>query len=237
MVLLDNVVEVFNLAYKDLHSEAGVDRIHGRLVGTAFVHRDFVWMAIQSHGLVEEALRRNHVPLCRQQEVDGLAMLVDGAVEVFPDALDLYVRLIHAPVAADRALVFSGHLLDQRQKPNRPPVDRRMVDRNAALLHHFLEMPIAQRVGCIPPDANQDHSDQKAHPFEVEHVDSSGFGTAVYPTGPPRSLMRQNLQILEGGSGVKSAADLVEEWDGIGLESEVVFSKYDLLGLLPITSD
>jgi len=161
------------------------------LVGTALVHRDFVWMAIQSHGLVEKALRCSHVPLCRQQEVDGLAMLVDGAVEVFPDALDLDVRLIHAPVAADRALVLSGHLLDERQKTNRPPVDRRMVDRNAALLHHFLEVPIAQRVGCIPPDANQDHIDRKAHPFEVEYVDSSGFGTAVYPTGPPRSLMRQ----------------------------------------------
>jgi len=41
-------------------------------------------------------------------------MLVDGAVEVFPDLLDLDVRLIHAPVAADRALVFSGHLFDER---------------------------------------------------------------------------------------------------------------------------
>ena len=61
---------------------------------------------------------------CREQEVNGLAVLVDGAVEVFPGALDLDVRLVHAPVGADRALVFPGHLLDERQETNRPPIDR-----------------------------------------------------------------------------------------------------------------
>jgi hypothetical protein len=96
-----------------------------------------------SHGLVEEALRRSHVALRRQQEVDGLALLVDGAVEILPDALDLDVRLIHTPAAPDRALVFPDHFLDERQETNRPPVDRRMVDRYAALLHDLLEMPVA----------------------------------------------------------------------------------------------
>ena len=65
MVLLDNVVELFNLADKDRHGAAGVDGIHGRLVGAALVHRDFVWIAVRSHGLVEEALRRSLVPLRR----------------------------------------------------------------------------------------------------------------------------------------------------------------------------
>ena len=124
MILLDNVVEVFNLAHKYLHVAAGVDRIDGRLVGPAFVHRDLVRVAVRSHGLVEEALRRGHVALGRQQEVDSLALLVDSAVEVFPDALELDVGLIHAQAAANRALVFVGHLLDERQETNGPPVDR-----------------------------------------------------------------------------------------------------------------
>ena len=71
------------------HVAAGVDRIDRRLVGAALGHCDLVWTAICSHGLVEEAFRRGHVELRRQQEVDGLALLVDSAVEVFPDALTL----------------------------------------------------------------------------------------------------------------------------------------------------
>lgn len=173
VVLFDSVVEVFDLAHQDRHIAAGVDRIDRRLVGATLVHRDLVRIAVRSHGLVEEALRRSHVALCRQQEIDGLALLVDGAVEVFPDALDLDVRLVHAPAVTNRALVFARHFLDQRQEADRPSVDRRMVDRHAALLHHLLEVPVAQRISRVPADADQDHVDRKAHTFEVEHVDSS----------------------------------------------------------------
>lgn len=175
MVLFDDVVEVFDLAHQDRHVAAGVDRIDRRLVGAALVHRDLLWLAVSSPGLIEEALRRVHVTLCRQQDVDGLAiaMLVDGAVEVLPDALDLDVGLIHAPAAADWALVFTGHLLDRGQETNLPPIDRRMADRRAALFHHFFQVSVAQRICYVPANADQDHIDRKAHPFEVEHVDSA----------------------------------------------------------------
>ena len=59
-----------------------------------------------------------------------------------------------------------------------------MVDRHAALFHHFLKVPVAQRVGRVPADADQDHIDGKAHPFEVEHVDSSWFGHRSLPDRP-----------------------------------------------------
>jgi hypothetical protein len=42
-------------------------------------------------------------------KVDGPALFVDSQVEVFSDALDLDVRFVHAPAAADRTLVFPGH--------------------------------------------------------------------------------------------------------------------------------
>ena len=113
VVLLDDVVEVFDLTHQNPDVAAGVDRIDSSLVGAALVHRDLVRITARCHGFVEEALHRGHVALRRQQEVDGLALLVDGAVEVFPDVLDLDVRLVHAPAAADRALVFAGHLLDE----------------------------------------------------------------------------------------------------------------------------
>ena len=114
MVLLDDVVEIFDLAHEDRYGAAGVDRIDRRLVRAALVHRDLVRMAVRSHGLVEEALRRSHVALRRQHEIDGLALFVDGTVKVFPDAFDFDIGLIHAPAASYRALVFPGHLLDER---------------------------------------------------------------------------------------------------------------------------
>jgi hypothetical protein len=116
MVLPDDVVEVFNLTHKDRHFAAGVDRIDRSLVGPALVHRDLSQITVRSHGLVKKTLRCGHVALCRQQRVDGLSLLVDSAVEVFPDPLGLDVRLIPAPAAVDRALPFLRHPLSSAEK-------------------------------------------------------------------------------------------------------------------------
>jgi hypothetical protein len=75
MILLEDVHQELNLDHKERHVAAGVDCIHGRVVGSAFVHRDFIWIPVRSHCLVEEALRRGHVALVRQQEVEGLRCL------------------------------------------------------------------------------------------------------------------------------------------------------------------
>ena len=123
MILLDDVVEILDLAHHNWHVAAGVDRIDGRLVGTALVYRDFVKIVVCARGLVEEALRRSHVALHRQQKVDSLSLLVDGAIEILPDALDLDVGLIYVPAAVNQALVFAGRFLDERRETDRSPVD------------------------------------------------------------------------------------------------------------------
>jgi hypothetical protein len=160
MVLLDDIVEVLDPAYQNRLVTAGIDRINGCLVCAALVHRDFVGLAIRSHGLAEEALRRSHVALCRQQEIDGFTLLVDRTIQVFPHTVDLDVRFIHALAAADQTLVFAGHLFNERQKTNCPSVNRRMVNRYATRFHHFLKVSIAQRVCSVPADADHDHIDR-----------------------------------------------------------------------------
>ena len=70
MVLLSDVVEVLDLAHHDRHVAANINRIDGRLAGATFVHCDLVRIFVFSHGLVEEALRR-------EQKVDSLSLLVD----------------------------------------------------------------------------------------------------------------------------------------------------------------
>jgi hypothetical protein len=51
--------------------------------------------------------------------------------------------------------------------------NRRMVNRHASLGHHFLDVPVAQRVGCVPANTDQDDVSRETHSFEAEHIGSS----------------------------------------------------------------
>src|SRR5471032_2111615 len=102
VVLLNYVVEVFDLAHHDRHVPAGVDRIDGRLVSAALVHGDLVGNTVLAHGLVEEAFRGGHVPLGGQKKIDGLSLLVDGTVD---------------ELATD--VVLSGQVTDRRRSRQR----------------------------------------------------------------------------------------------------------------------
>jgi hypothetical protein len=64
---------------------------------------------------------------------------------------------------------MAQHLFQQRQKPDCPTVDRRMVNQHTAFLQHFFKMAVAQRVGCVPADANEHDVEWKAHSFGREH--------------------------------------------------------------------
>src|SRR5450830_714809 len=143
MVLLNNVIEIFDLPYNNAQSLVFDDLINRCFICTALIHGDLSWLAIEKHGFVEEAHGRCLVTLGAQQEIDGLSFFVDGAIEVFPLPVDLDLGLIHPPAATDRALILSKCVSDQRQKPDGPAVNRRMVDKGTSFLHHLLQMTIA----------------------------------------------------------------------------------------------
>lgn len=173
MVLLDDVVEVLHLLKNDRNFAAGLDLIYGRFVGATFVHRDFFRNIAGLHGFVKEAHGSGLVALGGQLKVDRLAFLVYKAAGILPDAFDLAVYLVHSPVPANRAFVLARHLFKQRQKPDHPAVDRKMVNKYATLLHYFLKMAIAQWIRGVPTDANQNHIDWESHPFGRQHLVSS----------------------------------------------------------------
>ena len=50
-----------------------------------------------------------------------------------------------------------------------PAVDRRIVDRYAPLFHQLFDVPVAQRIGRAPIDADQDDVDRETHAFETKH--------------------------------------------------------------------
>ena len=75
-----------------------------------------------------------------------------------------------AYAAAHRTLVLAERVLKQRQKPDRPAVDGGMINTHTTLLHHFLKMAVAERIGCVPADADQNHVDWKSHSFSSQHL-------------------------------------------------------------------
>src|ERR1035438_4998510 len=68
-----------------------------------------------------------------------------------------------------------------------------MVDLDAALFHHFLELPIADRIGHIPADAPQDYLTLKIAAFELNHraVPLDPF-PAIIPQVSAMQSLRQN---------------------------------------------
>ena len=76
-----------------------------RRISAALIDRDFVRKTVLLNGFLEEAPGGFLVAVGGQQEVDGLAVSIDGAVKVFPLALDLDVRFIYPPARADRAFL------------------------------------------------------------------------------------------------------------------------------------
>lgn len=64
-------------------------------------------------------------------------------------------------------------LLEQeRQGMNGPTVDGGVIDGDAALDHHLLEIPQAQVIGQVPPDAQLDNERSKWQPLKIIHVRS-----------------------------------------------------------------
>ena len=106
MVLLDNIIELFYLSYDDRNILVFNDLIERRSVGAALIHRYFYRHAVVSYGFLEDAHRCCFIMRSSQQKINCFAFFVDGTIEIFPDAFDLYLGLIHPQTAADLALML-----------------------------------------------------------------------------------------------------------------------------------
>jgi hypothetical protein len=67
--------------------------------------------------LAKERLCSGDTAFPAQQEVDGLAVLVDGAIKVVPFGFDRDVRLVHSPRCADGLGESAPPLLELRDVP------------------------------------------------------------------------------------------------------------------------
>src|SRR4051812_43770745 len=102
--------------------------------------------------LAEEALRGLRIPLSREQEVDGLAAAVDRAIQIHPAARHPDVGLVHPPRAVALPQMRPDPLLELRRIGLDPPEDGGVVDLDAAVSEHQLEVTVADREHEIPAD-------------------------------------------------------------------------------------
>src|SRR5947208_2526678 len=77
-----------------------------RFIGGTPIDGDLLWHAVATDRLGQKAFRGLLVALLRQEEINGLALLIHRTVEIPPLALHLDIRLIHAP--ADPDLPFAA---------------------------------------------------------------------------------------------------------------------------------
>jgi hypothetical protein len=77
-----------------------------------------------------------------------------------------------------------------RNQPDDPAVNRGMIDEQAALLHHLFEIAQTQRVGDVPPDAQQHDVQWKSQP--LDHASCAVHDRRyVRHQSPDRCLTRQ----------------------------------------------
>ena len=148
VILLNAIVEVSTLSDADrlefppgsvlqpVCHIAAQDRF---TVGLAAVDDDPLGPTMLLEGLTQKPLGRSEVSSSAEPELDrGVAMAVDGAVKTHPSAPDFDVSLIHVPFPVDASFAKIEALEQFGRVANNPPVDGRMVDRDAPLGHHLL---------------------------------------------------------------------------------------------------
>src|ERR1017187_2807287 len=209
VVLLDDVVQV--LVGPHLHVPPA------RMLAAQKPERAMAWhVAVQRHlaryarerrgeRLAKEGLRRRDTAIGAQQEIDGVAMLVHGTIEIVPFGLNRNVGLIHTPGGANRLGEPSPALLQLRDVARNPAEDGGMGNLDPALCHHLHQIAIREPIGDIPSHAQLNDVGVKGAlavhwvtDYRLGHSAPRAVNSAVYPmprdAPEPHSHKSRNLQ-------------------------------------------
>jgi len=164
----NNVVAILGFTDGDGGAVLLIIALDGRFMGCTPVDGDLLLHAVAADRLGEEPLRSVRIALCCQQEINGLAGLIHGTIEVIPLAFDLDIRLIHAPADPHRTLTPVKRLFQQGTVFHDLALDGGVVDRYPALLQEFFDMPVAQGIRHLPAHAHKDDIGWEMGPFETD---------------------------------------------------------------------
>src|SRR5829696_1023966 len=136
------------------------------------VHRRLIGGDLDGHNLghsdrpLKEAASCHDIPSPGDEDVDDLPELIDRAVHIAPLTRDLHIRLVHLPAATHGVPARPSGVDQQRREPLYPPVDRDVVDLDAALGEQLLKVAVRQAEAQVPADREHDHVGRKAEAGE-----------------------------------------------------------------------
>src|SRR5262249_60657719 len=151
MILLHHVVEILDLADFDRGAMFFIVALDGRFIGGPPIDGDLLRHAVATDRLSQKAFRGLLVALLRQEEINGLALLIHRTVEIPPLALHLDIRLIHTPAKPDLPFAAMERLCEEGTILDDPPVDGRVIHLHPTSFHNLLDMPSTHPLPHLPP--------------------------------------------------------------------------------------
>jgi hypothetical protein len=147
------------------------------------VGADFLWLAVRGTRGRERPAGRNDVAALRHEDIDDLAVLVDGAVDVAPDARDLHVGLVYEPARSDGVAAWSRRFDRHRGEALHPPKQGDVINVDAALCQELLQIAVRQPEAQIPAHRQHDHLRRETEPCERRKPRHGRCGTttALHP--------------------------------------------------------
>src|ERR1700722_9538770 len=139
-------------------------------------------------GLAKEPLRRGRIPPRRQKEIDRLPSAVHRPIEIRPTSLHPDVGFVHPPGAVARSQMRAGLLFKLRCVGLGTSEDRRVVDLDAAIEQHELQITVADGKHQIPSHRPKDHLGCELAPLEAitqTHSDAPPDRSPLNHTGTP----------------------------------------------------
>jgi len=101
-------------------------------------------------------------------DVDDLPILVDGSVDVAPDAVDLDVCLVDEPPVTRCVAGEPGGIGQQRREPLYPSEDRDVVHLDTAFEQQLLDVGVGQVVPQVPRIATTIRSRGNRNPAKAD---------------------------------------------------------------------
>ena len=126
-------------------------------IGLAPIDGDRLRHPMTADGFGQKASGGWLVPLGREEEIDGLAGLIDGAVAIGPLAFHPDIGLVQAPAAPHRPLAAMKGFLQPRAVGDDPAVDGGVIDGNPTFLHQFFNVTRTRWICHVPSDAREDN--------------------------------------------------------------------------------
>ena len=169
VILLHDVIEILYLVDGDRSAVLSVAALNSSGTGFAAIDREARRHTVAAGALGEKAQSRPLVQLLCQEHVDGLPHPIHGAIQVAPSPSYADVGFIHAPTAPHRPFAAMARRFKRRGILQDPPMNGRINDHRAALLHELFQLPMAQRVRHLPTHACQDDVLLEVGTLEADH--------------------------------------------------------------------